>query len=142
MRFLRSVGKFLEHFACIGKKIWYALAMKLPRVALAFVWLLGCSSAPSGVIDGGGGKDASAPDAPVVGDDAGSADEPEAGPPPRADVPSIPCTDTLADVYVTPTNLPPMTHATRGDVVRCALDFSLRRRPCRLRSTARASRRR
>ncbi len=44
---------------------------------------------------------------------------------PRADVPAIPCTDAIADVYVTPNNLPTMTNSTRGDIVRCAFDFSL-----------------
>jgi dienelactone hydrolase len=39
--------------------------------------------------------------------------------------PAIACTDTIADVYVTPTNLPPMTLATRGDIVRCAQDIVL-----------------
>jgi dienelactone hydrolase len=40
-------------------------------------------------------------------------------------VPAIDCTDTIADVYVTPANLPPMTAATRGDIVRCAVDATL-----------------
>jgi dienelactone hydrolase len=47
---------------------------------------------------------------------------PEAGPPVVVSAPAIPCADTLADVYVTPANLPPMTLATRGDIVRCAAD--------------------
>jgi dienelactone hydrolase len=44
---------------------------------------------------------------------------------PRADVPNIPCNDAIGDVYVTPNNLPTMTNSTRGDIVRCAFDFSL-----------------
>jgi dienelactone hydrolase len=51
--------------------------------------------------------------------------EAEASVPPRVDIPGIACADSLSDVYVTPTNLPPMTASTRGDIVRCAQDFSL-----------------
>jgi pimeloyl-ACP methyl ester carboxylesterase len=43
---------------------------------------------------------------------------------PRADAPSIPCTDAVTDVYVTPV-LPPMSALRRGDVVRCAPDTAL-----------------
>jgi hypothetical protein len=43
---------------------------------------------------------------------------------PRADIPGIPCTDSISDVYVTPPSLPPMTAALRGDVVRCAADVT------------------
>ncbi len=39
--------------------------------------------------------------------------------------PSIPCLDSLDDVYVTPAGLPPMTDANRGDIVRCAPDAQL-----------------
>lgn len=49
----------------------------------------------------------------------------EGGPPPRADAPSVACADALSDVYVTPNNLPTMTAAMRGDVIRCAPDAAL-----------------
>jgi dienelactone hydrolase len=62
------------------------------------------------------------PDTFVPTRDAGV--EAEAGVLPRVDVPSITCTDTLTNVYVTPT-LPPMMPANRGDIVRCAPDFAL-----------------
>src|SRR6185437_12786224 len=39
--------------------------------------------------------------------------------------PSAPCTDAIADVYVTPAGLPAMTDAARGDVVRCAADGAI-----------------
>ena len=52
-----------------------------------------------GAVDGGSGGDVSAP--------------------------AIPCTDTIANVYVTPPNLPAMTDAARGDIVRCAVDTAL-----------------
>lgn len=55
-------------------------------------------------------------------EDAGSAD---AGPPPDPSTPGIPCTDTIANVYVTPAGLPPMTAANQGDIVRCAVDVAL-----------------
>jgi hypothetical protein len=58
-----------------------------------------------------------------VAADAGM--EAEASGPPRIDIPNIPCNDTLTDVYVTPTGLPPLTSATLGDIIRCAQDFSL-----------------
>ncbi len=44
---------------------------------------------------------------------------------PRADQPGIACTDTLTDVYVTPSPLPTMTDGARGDIVRCATDQTL-----------------
>ncbi len=39
--------------------------------------------------------------------------------------PAIACGDTLVTVYQTPTNLPAMSAATRGDVLRCAFDSTL-----------------
>jgi len=44
---------------------------------------------------------------------------------PRIDVPAITCSDSISDVYVTPSNLPTMTNSTRGDIVRCAFDYAL-----------------
>lgn len=38
---------------------------------------------------------------------------------------AIPCTDAMADVYTLPSNLPPMSDAHRGDVIRCATTESL-----------------
>lgn len=62
-------------------------------------------------------------------DDAGdSSDASDAAPPPppfdaaAGLTPAVTCSDVLSDVYVTPPNLPPMTMAARGDVVRCAMD--------------------
>ncbi len=57
--------------------------------------------------------------------DAGDAGLPSDAGPPSVSAPAIPCTDTIANVYVTPSNLPPATPATRGDVLRCAFDSSL-----------------
>ncbi|HEY4121408.1 MAG TPA: lipase family protein, partial [Byssovorax sp.] len=42
--------------------------------------------------------------------------------PARADAPAIACADSITNVYVTPTGLPSMTDALRGDVVRCSKD--------------------
>jgi pimeloyl-ACP methyl ester carboxylesterase len=73
-----------------------------------------------------GGEDASSPaeggSAPDTGVDSASAD---AAPAPRADIPGIACNDTIDDVYVTPTGLPPMDDSHRGDIIRCAEDFAL-----------------
>ena len=86
---------------------------------------------------GGGGSVRSQPDSGVLADantpeasvpDVGVSEagaEAEASAPVRVDVPGITCTDSLTDVYVTPTTLPPMTMSTRGDVFRCAPDFTL-----------------
>jgi dienelactone hydrolase len=71
---------------------------------------------------GAGGGDAGAPDASGTGGSGGAS--PDAGPL-DASAPAIACTDTLSDVYVTPSNLPPMTPGTRGDIVRCADDTTL-----------------
>ena len=62
------------------------------------------------------------PDASDAGplDDGG--DGGDAAPPPLGSAPGVPCADSLADVYVTPPGLPAMTLATRGDLVRCAVD--------------------
>ena len=62
-----------------------------------------------------------------AGADVGEVDatDAEAGPPPVVSAPAIACADTIADVYVTPAGLPPMTLATRGDIVRCAVDTPL-----------------
>jgi dienelactone hydrolase len=73
---------------------------------------------------GGAATDAGADAGPM---DAGEPDatDAEAGAPPVVSAPAIACTDSLADVYVTPTGLPPMTPATRGDIIRCAPDAPL-----------------
>ena len=60
--------------------------------------------------------------APETGADAAP---PDAGPTPRADIPGVACNDTIADVYITPSGLPPMDASHRGDIVRCAEDFAL-----------------
>ncbi len=85
--------------------------------------LAACSGAPL-TLDAGptaaddAGAAAPSPDGGARSD-AGAATDASA--PPRADVPAVPCGDTLDHVYVTPA-LPPMTTAARGDLVRCALD--------------------
>jgi dienelactone hydrolase len=76
----------------------------------------------SSVSTGGGG---SPPDAGPADSGAPDADDAEAGPPPVVSMPAVACADTLANVYVTPTGLPPMTLATRGDIIRCAVDTPL-----------------
>ncbi|MEO8875447.1 MAG: lipase family protein [Polyangiaceae bacterium] len=70
------------------------------------------------VVDSGAPSDSDAGSVTPLdsGSDAGS---------PRADIPGISCSDTLADVYASPASLPAMTNATRGDVVRCAADATL-----------------
>jgi len=94
-----------------------------------FGWVLGLCAcgAPAATNDAGPPKDAAVEDAAPTADAGADAigDDEEASAPPRADVPAIACTDSLDDVYVTPSNLPPMTSATRGDIVRCATDFAL-----------------
>jgi hypothetical protein len=76
-------------------------------------------------------KDAGAPldsapptDSPaVIGDnDAAEGGRRDGGPPPSPSKPAIACTDPVADVYVTPSGLKPMTLANRGDIVACAPD--------------------
>jgi acetyl esterase/lipase len=54
-------------------------------------------------------------------DDAGDDDT---APSPLPEI-EIPCTDSLADVYVTPGNLPPWGPSVLGDVVRCAEEDDL-----------------
>jgi len=46
----------------------------------------------------------------------------EASGPLTASAPGIACTDTIANVYMTPQPLPTMTPALRGAIVRCAVD--------------------
>jgi len=88
----------------------------------ALLLLAGCGSAPAAV---DAGEDAAPPvDAapPLV--EAGAPDVAEASAPPRADVPAVTCTDAADAVYITP-SLPTFTPASRGDVVRCAPDYTL-----------------
>jgi pimeloyl-ACP methyl ester carboxylesterase len=109
-------------------------------VASLALALVGCGSSSDSVAsapDAGASPDAApvgtgTPDAaPPPAVDSGAADAmsdsapTEAGPMPRADLPGVPCSDTIADVYVTPTGLPPMDDGHRGDIVRCAEDFAL-----------------
>jgi dienelactone hydrolase len=126
------------------------LARRLTLTALAVTALIACSSGPSTSLSGSSNGSASggAGGAGGVGGAAGGglthdagmdADKPptEAGPvdggdmdaeasaPPVVSVPAIACADTIADVYVTPAGLPPMTLTTRGDIVRCAVDTVL-----------------
>jgi len=42
-----------------------------------------------------------------------------------ADTVVVPCTNAVGDVYLTPTNMPAMDMTLRGNIVACALDFSL-----------------
>ncbi len=109
-------------------------------LAVSLASAIGCGGSSSGT--GATLLDASA-DAPFVPpvDDAGVADSltPDASAadtgvdasvdagPPVVDVPAVPCVDTIADVYVTPPSLPPLTLAARGDVVRCAKDATIDR---------------
>ncbi len=67
------------------------------------------------------------PDSGMMPPDAGEPDgsSPDASVPPVVSAPAIACADAVADVYVTPANLPPMTLAARGDLVRCAPDAKL-----------------
>ena len=83
------------------------------RTAIAILLLSACSHSSSDTHD-------AAPNVRVDG--AAIHDAPEVL---DVSAPAIPCTDTLATVYQTPTGLPPMTPTTRGDVIRCALDASL-----------------
>jgi hypothetical protein len=74
-----------------------------------------------GAPNDGGPTDAAPADAnPDAGPDGDAGD----AAPPNVSAPGIPCTDTLANVYVTPSNLQPPTLATRGDVLRCAFDVT------------------
>jgi hypothetical protein len=110
-------------------------------LAVSLLVAIGCGSASNathaGAVDAGV-VDAAVDSASVVAPDAGSGDDaspdastddaavPDAGPP-VVDVPVVRCSDAIADVYVTPTSLLPMTPANRGDVVRCAKDVDLDR---------------
>ncbi len=94
---------------------------------LVSVALLACGGAPAHIEADGGEPDAEfTPDANVADSRSADTSAVDAGPP-RADVPFIACNDALNDVYKTPPNLPPMTLASRGDVIRCAhdVDWSL-----------------
>jgi pimeloyl-ACP methyl ester carboxylesterase len=83
------------------------------------------SAVDSGTVTPDAG-DASTPVADSGAPDTGTdAAPPDAGPTPRADIPGVACNDTIDDVYITPTGLPPMDASHRGDIVRCAEDFAL-----------------
>jgi hypothetical protein len=83
--------------------------------------------------DGGADAAAPTPDAEsrdATGDAAPSdarpfesGDAADAGPL-QANVPAVPCTGTIADVYTIPTGLPALTPQTRGDIVYCAVDVT------------------
>lgn len=89
------------------------------------VLCVACGSAP-GAADAGAAVDSGNPleDAGSVIDSSREDVAVEASTP-RADVPAIACNDAIADVYVTPNNLPTMTNSERGDIVRCAFDYAL-----------------
>lgn len=106
------------------------------RVEMSAAFVIGvalvvaCGSAPSvarvdrgsPATDAGSAppNDASrAPDHEAEPQDAAD-DAPIDGPHGASDVPAIACADTVAAVYVTPSPLPAMTLARRGDIVRCA----------------------
>jgi dienelactone hydrolase len=63
--------------------------------------------------------DGTAPD-----DDAADTPAEEAVEAPEPAV-AITCTDDIEDVYVTPSDLPPFTEASRGEIVRCAREGTL-----------------
>ena len=92
-------------------------------IGLLSVALGGCGAEPRDlVVDGG---DAGAIEPVLDASPAPDASSVEDAAPARADVPAVPCTDTIGDAYVTPKSLPPMDLVRRGDVVRCAVDASL-----------------
>jgi len=82
------------------------------------------SSSSSG---GGGGSSSGAAQEGSEGNgdagDDGGRDTADAGAP-RADIPAIPCPDTVGAVYATPTGMPPMTMDLRGTILTCAQDVS------------------
>ncbi len=110
--------------------------MRCIGLLLSIFVVAACSSAPRETNGSGGGEvsttttvggGGSGPASSARASSSGSGGEGGAGGAPkmvRVDQPGIPCTDAIADVYVTPT-LGPMNDAARGDVVRCAKDTVL-----------------
>ncbi len=112
----------------------FALGCSSCILSVAFGW--GCGSSSDGVGAGSTGTTSDAGGSVVV--DSGGSPPSDGGVvtpqdsgvvidagPVRADVPAITCDDTIANVYVSPGALPTMTNATRGDIVRCAVDTTL-----------------
>jgi hypothetical protein len=89
--------------------------MRYLLTALTLV-LFACGSSPA---PGGAGGADGGPSGADGGADAGLATGPFAL--------AVSCSDTAADVYVTPTALPPFTNSERGAVVRCAVGAKLSR---------------
>ncbi len=121
-------------------------------VVMGFVFAVAACGGSGGAPDGGGPMDsghtpdASTPDGgenpdgsvPDAGNGGGSGDSGQpmndAGQPDSgglgdggvvALVPVLPCTDSIASVYIAPTGLPAFTPSARGDIVRCAHDYTL-----------------
>ncbi|HEY2744532.1 MAG TPA: hypothetical protein VGL86_07910 [Polyangia bacterium] len=104
---------------------WQCLAAATLGLALA-----ACAdnrgSAPDDLGHGGLGGNGAADLATAPNDLAGAPDLGNGdGGAPDVSAPAIDCSDAITDVYVTPANLPPLTDAARGDIVRCAVDTAL-----------------
>lgn len=92
-----------------------ALLLLLPfSFSLAFT-STACSSSDTSATPNDAGTSSDSGDAKSDGDGA-NADAPPPSPF------TIPCTDTLTDVYVKPASLPAFDLSHRGDVIRCAFD--------------------
>ena len=95
----------------------------MSRVARALVAcaLVGCGSSGGA---NGAPSDGGAGDATTAGDDSSTNDA--GGASDAAPIePAQACSDSIADVYVTPSGLPAMDAGARGDVVRCAVDTTI-----------------
>jgi dienelactone hydrolase len=75
--------------------------------------------------DSGGAPPVTQSDAgtPVVTHDAGASSDASTGP--TGLTITVPCTDTMGDVYVTPPSMPAFSANARGDIVRCGHDTDL-----------------
>ena len=113
---VRALGEFIG---------WFAAASSLVVGCGDSGGLSGSNGAVGPVADSGAnvGVDSGAP--PQAIDSGTSGDAAVDAGTPRADIPGVACSDPIADVYVTPASLPPLTSAARGDVVRCAMDSTL-----------------
>ena len=94
-------------------------------IAVLLVW--GCPTDPpygddddddASADDDSGDDDTSEADDDTTGDDDSAGDDDDTEPPPVEL--TIPCLDSIDDVYVTPEGLPPWDETVLGDVVRCA----------------------
>lgn len=91
------------------------MGRRLTLVAVAVTVVAGCGGSPSPApSDLATGADLALPVADLGAGDLAS---------PPGFTPLVACTDTAADVYVTPTGLPALTPATQGDLVRCHRDY-------------------